>query len=115
MSWDPNADNTVLSLAVSGSTVYVGGAFSSIGGQTRNRIAALDASTGAAMSWNPNASNSVKFARGEREHGLRWGRLHEHRRLRGAGLCRVRAVAPRPTAPRPFPSEIGDPECARDP
>ena len=46
-------------LAVSGSTVYAGGTFSSIGGQSRNRIAALDASTGDATAWDPNASNAV--------------------------------------------------------
>ena len=34
-------------------------AFTPIGGQTRNRIAALDASTGLATTWNPNASNAV--------------------------------------------------------
>ncbi|MBI2618691.1 MAG: fibronectin type III domain-containing protein, partial [Ignavibacteriales bacterium] len=43
----------------SGSTVYAGGLFTSIGGQTRNRIAALDASTGLATSWNPNANSNV--------------------------------------------------------
>jgi len=49
----------VNALAVSGDTVYAGGTFTSIGGQTRNRIAALNAMTGLAMSWNPNASSSV--------------------------------------------------------
>jgi hypothetical protein len=41
--------------------VYAGGDFdgaSSIGGQARNRIAALDAA-GNAMDWNPNASDTV--------------------------------------------------------
>jgi hypothetical protein len=44
---------------VSGSTVYAGGGFTSIGGQARNRIAALDATAGTATAWNPNASGSV--------------------------------------------------------
>jgi outer membrane protein assembly factor BamB len=44
---------------VSGATVYAGGLFTSIGGQTRNRIAALDAATGSATSWDPNADNDV--------------------------------------------------------
>ena len=46
-------------LAVSGSTVYAGGDFTSIGGQTRNRIAALDAATGLATAWDPDADNRV--------------------------------------------------------
>jgi len=46
-------------IAVSGSTVYVGGGFTSVGGQARNRLAALDASTGNATSWNPNADSWV--------------------------------------------------------
>ncbi|MFH1148976.1 MAG: IPT/TIG domain-containing protein, partial [Actinomycetota bacterium] len=56
-----NANNWVYALAVSGngSTVYAGGVFTSIGGQARNRIAALDASTGAATAWNPNANGPV--------------------------------------------------------
>ncbi len=62
-SWNPNAKGGwVNALAVSGSVVYAGGAFAginSIGGQMRNGIAALDATTGAATSWNPNPDNSV--------------------------------------------------------
>ena len=54
-AWDPNASDPasgINALAVSGSTVYAGGRFSSIGGQVRNNIAALDAATGAATPWN---------------------------------------------------------------
>jgi hypothetical protein len=62
-AWDPNASEIVNTLAVSGSTVYVGGAFNgsnSINGNTtRNRLAALDASTGTVNAWNPNASGIV--------------------------------------------------------
>ena len=60
-NWNPNAlgdgaygIGTVGALAVSGKTVYAGGDFDSIGGQPRNGIAALDASTGKATGWNPN-------------------------------------------------------------
>jgi len=62
--WDPDADGGaqtgVLALAVSGSTVYVGGEFGSIGGQPRNKIAALDAVTGQATAWDPNANATVE-------------------------------------------------------
>src|SRR5450756_316767 len=57
-SWNPNANGAVYALAVSGTTVYAGGWFTSIGRQTRNYIAALDAS-GNATSWNPNADSYV--------------------------------------------------------
>ncbi len=72
-NWDPNpagslkTDNTpyytsmhIYAIVVSGSTVYVCGNFTSIGGQPRNGIAALEASTGQATSWNPNASSIVR-------------------------------------------------------
>jgi len=41
--WNPNANDPIYSLAVSGSVVYSGGHFTSIGGQNRNGFAALDA------------------------------------------------------------------------
>ncbi len=58
--WNPNANSAVRAIAVSGSTVYVGGYFNNIGGQPRNRIAALDATTGLATTWNPDADNNVE-------------------------------------------------------
>ena len=59
-AWNPNPNSYyVYSLAVSGSTVYAGGDFTSIGGQGRNNIAALDATTGAATAWSPNANGTV--------------------------------------------------------
>ena len=53
-SFDPNANNSVFSIAVQGDgQILAGGSFSSIGGQTRNHIARLDATTGLADSFNP--------------------------------------------------------------
>ncbi|QHT66432.1 T9SS type A sorting domain-containing protein [Rhodocytophaga rosea] len=46
-------------LALSGSTVYVGGSFSSIDGQARNALAAIDATTGVVTAWNPNPDGGV--------------------------------------------------------
>jgi hypothetical protein len=73
-NWDPNPSGIIANdplafyynsmriyaIVVSGSTVYVGGNFTSIGGQQRNGIAALEASTGQATSWNPNASGIIR-------------------------------------------------------
>jgi len=63
-AWNPNAGGVltpaVYALAVSGATVYAGGNFTTIGGQTRNRIAALDAISGAATTWDPNANSGVR-------------------------------------------------------
>ncbi len=58
-AWDPNLNSIVNALAVSGSTVYVGGGFNNVGGATRSRLAAVDATTGSATAWNPNASGAV--------------------------------------------------------
>ena len=66
-AWNPDASFSygganyspyVFALALSGNTLYAGGHFTSIGGQTRNGIAALDATTGQATAWNPDASFS---------------------------------------------------------
>ena len=51
---------TVHSIAVQADgKILAGGNFTSIGGQTRNHIARLDATTGLADSFNPNANSDV--------------------------------------------------------
>ncbi|PWU19207.1 MAG: hypothetical protein C5B50_07090 [Verrucomicrobia bacterium] len=62
---DPNwapvvAGGRVYSLILSAGTLYVGGGFTNVSGQTRNRLAALDSSSGALLSWNPNANSNVR-------------------------------------------------------
>lgn len=47
LPWNPNANNTVQTIAVNGSTVYLGGTFGTVGGKTHTRLAAVDATTGA--------------------------------------------------------------------
>jgi hypothetical protein len=63
-AWDPDArggfGGGVRAIAVSGTTVYAGGEFTSIGGQERNYLAALDASTGSATAWNPSPNYDVR-------------------------------------------------------
>ena len=62
-SFNPNANSVVYSIALQADgRILAGGAFNgvnSIGGQTRNRIARLDATTGSADSFDPNANSSV--------------------------------------------------------
>ena len=62
-SFDPNANSDVHSIAVQADgKILAGGDFNganSIGGQTRNRIARLDATTGLADSFDPNANDAV--------------------------------------------------------
>src|SRR5205085_829348 len=55
-SFDPNANDGVLSIAVQADgKILASGAFIGIGGQARNYIARLDATTGLADSFDPNA------------------------------------------------------------
>jgi len=62
-SWDPSMDGPVSSIAVSGNTVYAGGFFTNVNTsttpKTRNNLAAFDASTGQATSWNPSVNLTV--------------------------------------------------------
>ncbi len=56
-----SAAGSVRGLALSGdsSTLYVGGAFTSAGGQTRQNLAAFTASNGAVTTWAPAANGAV--------------------------------------------------------
>ncbi len=59
-AFDPNANNTVLSIAVQADgKILAGGLFTNIGGAARNFIARLDAATGAVDSFDPNANSFV--------------------------------------------------------
>lgn len=59
-AFDPNANDGIHALAVSGSTVYAAGLFTAIGGQTRNRIAGLNAADGTANAFDPNADAGIE-------------------------------------------------------
>jgi len=78
-AWDPNADNGVYALAVDsdGSTVYAGGFFNSIGGQSRTYIAALGpvGSGGTATGWNPTVERNI-FALALGNHTVYAGGSH---------------------------------------
>jgi trimeric autotransporter adhesin len=64
-AWDPNASgggsSAVTALAVSGTTIYAGGNFSTIGGEVRSNLAALDATTGHATGWDPYTNGRVEL------------------------------------------------------
>jgi hypothetical protein len=59
-SWAPSTNNAVRVLLLTGSTLIVGGDFTSAGGQTRNEIAGIDVTTGLATAWDPSANGSVR-------------------------------------------------------
>jgi hypothetical protein len=64
-SWAPNATATpqpqdiVLSMGLGTNTLYVGGLFTQLGGQSRNDLGAVDLATGAATSWDPDLDGLV--------------------------------------------------------
>jgi len=61
LSWSPATDGNVRALAASpdGGTIYVGGEFSSLGGQSRPHLGAVSASSGSLSSFNPRPNVSV--------------------------------------------------------
>ena len=60
-TWAPTLNGQGLSIAASanGQTIYVGGTFTSVNGTSRNRVAAINATTGALTAFNANANNEV--------------------------------------------------------
>ncbi len=57
-AWNPNLNNVVRAIAVSGSTVYLGGWFTTVGGIARNYAAAVG-TDGTLTSWNPDLNGPV--------------------------------------------------------
>jgi Ca2+-binding RTX toxin-like protein len=66
-SWDPDARNTTgnssvrtMALSSDGTRLFVGGTFTSVGGLTRNRLAAIDPVTGSVdKNWKGTGTNNV--------------------------------------------------------
>lgn len=62
LAWNPTCtggSEGVKAIAVTSTTVYVGGDFTQCGTKPRNCIAALNKTDGIAGSWNPNAQNPI--------------------------------------------------------
>ncbi|MGM1029615.1 MAG: PKD domain-containing protein [Actinomycetota bacterium] len=60
-SFAPQVNGRIMAATVSpdGSTLYIGGSFTSVNGQSRFRLAAFNTSTGALTSWAPAANSTV--------------------------------------------------------
>ena len=78
LKWHPRVAGTVYSIAVSGSRVYLGGAFTSVGGAVRDHLAAVS-TAGGLTGWNPHADSTVNVVRvgpnGNVFVGGRFGRI----------------------------------------
>ena len=84
VKWNPNANGTVRAIQVVGTTVYLGGSFTQVGGVGRARLAAVNNSTGAPTAWKPGANAEVlAFGYSERR-ALRRRRIHDRGRKRRA-------------------------------
>lgn len=58
-SWNPNVSAGVNVIAPAAAGIYLGGDFTTVGGVGRTRLALVD-NSGALLSWNPGANNSVR-------------------------------------------------------
>jgi PKD repeat protein len=62
-TWKPtlNGKGAVIAASTDGTRIFVGGSFTSVSGVTRNRVVALDATTGAVITtWNPGTDARVR-------------------------------------------------------
>ena len=58
--WNPDVNGQVNTILPTNDAIYVGGGFSSVGGQPIDNVAALDPNTGAAnLAWKPNPVGGV--------------------------------------------------------
>ena len=59
LPWRADTNNHVYALALRGSTVYAGGDFTTVGGQSRSGMAALDATSAKVLPFSPNVSGGT--------------------------------------------------------
>jgi len=57
----PQPDGAVHSLLLIGKTLYLGGKFTTIGGEQRRRVAAIDVASGTLLPWNPQIDGAVVY------------------------------------------------------
>lgn len=53
-NWNPNPNLPALNLLLDGNLLYVGGVFTNIDGQNRNKLVAFNVNNGSITNWNPN-------------------------------------------------------------
>ena len=111
LKWNPKVDGTVWAIAVWKSRVYLGGDFSSVGGEPRSNLAAVDADTGAVLNWAPKANGEVRAFRLDDEGRLYLGgsfsKVNGSTRERLAQLDRTGQLTP--WAPRV--GQVGGTSC----
>jgi hypothetical protein len=56
LDWTPNPDDDVYSIEVVGDLLYLGGWFSNVDGETRQRLCSIEAATGSVTNWIANTS-----------------------------------------------------------
>ncbi|MCB0842185.1 MAG: T9SS type A sorting domain-containing protein [Bacteroidetes bacterium] len=59
-AFHPQPNSAVNNMALDGNILYVGGTFTTISGQARNRLAAIDITTGSILPWNPDPNSTIQ-------------------------------------------------------
>ena len=59
LTYFPETNGWVRAIATHGDTVYIGGSFTTVGGLSRNHLAAINIKTGAVLNWNPNPDQDI--------------------------------------------------------
>lgn len=59
-SWNPQTNDSVLTMDIAGNDLIIGGRFYQVNGETRNFLAKVNANTGFLSSWNPNPNGFVR-------------------------------------------------------
>jgi hypothetical protein len=98
----PNGDIFALALSEDGKTLFVGGGFNEfdpIGGAPRRGLAELDATTGAATSWNPDPDDAAHALLRVGPDLLAGGEFSRVGARANEGFARF--IAPRPAPPEP--------------